>query len=134
MSNGGFFARDLTEYADQLDELGAGEVDKIADWTMQSAAHGVLQRIRKVWPWDTGKSWRAWQFKKLKPLKYRIFNTALNNRSAAKGGPVPYAGWVYAPGDKTRRPIAPGIVDRAIAEEEETIGDNFIRRLEKYIS
>ncbi len=134
MSNGGFFARDLTEYADQLDELGAGEVDKIADWTMQSAAHGVLKRIRNVWPWDTGRSWRAWQFKRLEPLKYRSFNTALDNRSAAKGGQVPCAGWVYAPGDKTRRPIAPGIVDRAIAEEEETIGDNFIRRLEKYIS
>jgi len=128
MSNGGYFAQDLTRFADQLEELGAGEVNKIADWTMISAAHGVLRRIRKVWPWDTGKSWRAWQFKKIKPLKYRIFNTALNSVDKE------YAGYVYAPGDKSRRPIAPGIVDRAIAEEEQTIGDNFIRRLEKYLS
>lgn len=128
MSNGGYFSQDLTRFADQLEELGAGQVDKIADWTMMSAAHGVLKRIRKVWPWDTGKSWRAWQFKKLKPLKYRIFNTALNSVSKE------YAGYVYAPGDKSRRPIAPGIVDRAIAEESETIGHNFITRLEKYIS
>jgi len=128
MSNGGYFSQDLTRFADQLEELGAGEVDKIADWTMISAAHGVLKRIRKVWPWDTGKSWQAWQFKKIKPLKYRIFNTALNSVDKE------YAGYVYAPGDKSRRPIAPGIVDRAIAEEEATIGDNFIRRLEKYIT
>ena len=86
-----------------------------------------------MWPWDTGKSWRAWQFKKVKFLEYVIFNTALNKRSAAKGGPEEYAGYVYAPGDKSRRPIAPGIVNRAIAEEEETIADNFINRLEKYL-
>ena len=126
--NSGYFDRDISYLAERLEELGAGEVNQIAEWTMLSAAHGVLRRIRLVWPWKTGKSWRAWQFRKLKPMKYEIFNTALNSVSKE------YAGYVYAKGDKTRRPIAPGIVDRAIAEEEHDLEDNFINRLEKFIS
>lgn len=126
--SGGDFARDLMEISDTLEALGAEEVEQIADWTMKSASWGVLKRIREVWPIDTGLSWGKWAFRKVRILKYEIYNDALNTVGKK------YTGYVYAKGDRSRSPIAPGIVSRAISEEQATIADNFIDRLERWIS
>jgi len=126
--SGGAFARDLMEISETLEALGAEEVERIADWTMQSASWGVLKKIREVWPIDTGLSWGKWAFKKVGPLKYVIYNNALNRVGKQ------YTGYVYAKGDRSRSPIALGIVTRAISEEQTTIADNFIDRLERWIS
>jgi hypothetical protein len=126
--SGGAFARDLMEISETLEALGAGEVERIADWTMVSASWGVLRKIRAVWPIDTGLSWGKWAFRKVGTLKYQIYNDALNTVGKK------YTGYVYAKGDRARSPIAPGIVTRAIREEQATIADNFIDRLERWIS
>jgi hypothetical protein len=139
--SGGDFTRDMEELASVLDSLGAEEVTQIADWTMQSASWGVLARIRQSWPILTGMSWGKWGFRKIKDLEYEIYNNATIDeqriargaKPLSQGGGKKYAGWVYAKGDRSRTAIAPGIVERAITEESETIGDNFIERLERYI-
>ena len=141
----GDFSREMDQLSDMLRDLGGADLEKIADWTMQSASWGVLRRIRKVWPIDTGLSWGKWGFKKIKPLSYIVYNNALNTeqaalkrRSAIKktqksvSGGQRYAGWVYAKGDKARRPIAPGIVSRAINEESKTLAENFAERVGRY--
>lgn len=125
--SGGVFVRDLEDLSDVLETLGV-EAQRIAEHTMVSACWGVLRRIRVVWPVDTGLSRGLWGFKQIRGLHFVIFNTAKN--SVGKQ----YAGWVYAKGDKARHPIAPSIVQRAIDAEADLIEENFLERLQRWLS
>lgn len=125
--SGGQFIRDLDDLTAQLEALGGYEVQRVAEWTMTSAAWGVLRHIRNDWPVDTGLSRGLWGFKKVKDLTFVVYNDAKN--SVGKD----YAGWVYAKGDRSRSPIAPGIVRRAISNEAKQIEDDFLERLERWL-
>ena len=124
------FERDLEALSKKLKALSAGELDKIIDWTLNSLAHSTLKKIRAApWPIDTKESYNLWQFYKAAPERYIIANPAVNPYDG-----VEYVQYVYAKGDKSRSPIADGIVDKAIADTLPEVQENFLNRLQRYLN
>ena len=137
------FVRDLKEIERLLEGLATGqEAGRAVEWSINSAAWKILKEIRKPesaggWLTDTWASWKKWGFERIKmtnkKVTFSIFNNAPALRGRLKGHA--YAGWVYAKGDGLlRRPIAPGIIKRAIMQTVPTIEENYRLRLEKYLS
>ncbi len=139
----------FNEASAQFDKLTEKEVVRILDWTMRSACFKVLKLIRKpnVWPIETKTSWKHWGFKLLKTkgdkVFYEFYNDAtVEEQRAARGasplqsggGGIEYAQYVYAKGDGQRRkPIAPGILQGAIAEVEPSLAADFAARIDKFL-
>jgi hypothetical protein len=137
------FVRDLEEVQKKLGRMASGQkINKAIEWTMVSASFKILKEIRKPegaggWPIDTRESYKKWGFEKVKinggRFVFQIFNDAPALRGRLQGHA--YAGWVYAKGDGTlRRPIAPGIINRAIIATLPTIRSGFKSRIDKYLS
>jgi len=124
------YVKNLDEMAAKLESLADGELDKIIDWTFNSLSHSVLKKIRAVWPIDTKQSYNKWQFKKVKELNYIIENPATNPYDGDH-----YVPYVYAKGDRSKKPIVHKIVQTAIEETiEKEAEDNFTDRLQRYLS
>lgn len=136
------FERSIGEIANRLEYLADQEAPRVLEWTLRSAASQVIKEIRRPeskggWPIDTGLSWQRWGFRRTRSnrgiVSFVIFNDAPIKRGQHKG--EAYAPFVYAKGDGARRkPIAPGIVFRAIKTVESTIEKNYFDRLTRYLS
>lgn len=136
------FERRLDEIAAELQYLADQEAPRVIEWTLRSAASQVIKEIRRPesqggWPVDTGLSWQRWGFRPVRSnrgiVSFEIFNDAPAKRGRRRG--EAYAPWVYAKGDGLRRkPIAPGIVSRAIQSVSATIAENYRARLSRYLS
>tara|TARA_R110000744_G_scaffold42874_1_gene96385 strand:- start:265 stop:660 length:396 start_codon:yes stop_codon:yes gene_type:complete len=125
----GAFERDLDAISNRLKALSDGELDKIIDWTLNSLAHSALKKIRGApWPIKTKESFNLWQFRRDGLHKYTILNPAVNPYDGKE-----YVGWVYAKGDKSKFPIADGIVAAAIEKTFFEVDENYTTRLKRYL-
>ena len=125
----GAFERDLDDIAQRLKSLADKELDKIVEWTLISLAHSALKKIRGApWPIKTKESYNRWQFRRDGLHQYTIFNPAVNKYDGKE-----YVGWVYAKGDRSKFPIADGIVTNAIENTLFEVEENFTTRLKRYL-
>jgi len=137
------FVRDLEEIERSFETMSNGqEVGRTMEYALNSAAWKLLKEIKRPedeggWPVDTGVSRAKWGFERVRrgngKVTFVLFNDAPALRGRLKGHA--YAGWVYAKGDGLlRRPIAPGIIKRAIIAATPEIEKNFYERLNKYFT
>lgn len=136
------FVADLLEIEKVLNALAGPEAGRVVEWTINSSAWKVLKEIRKPesqggWPVDTGASWKKWGFERVKKSGGRVTFVIFNDAPALRGRLAghAYAPWVYAKGDgAARRPIAPGIVKRAILSARATLEKNYFERLNRILA